>query len=196
MLTRLSVGFLVALAGVAQADAPPDPAAVRVGDSNLVPNGPRDGFSFTFAIHGSLVVGTGEHGDVGNGPGVSLRLGHTMSPDTIFTMEIASASMLHEHAGTLFTNKAGALIFGAQHYAQESLWFREGLGFGGYQRDGVLTVPGGTDNLGGPVGLFGVGVDIVRRHHVVLGAEAMGWLMLNKGGFTTFSGLGLGLSYY
>nr|HEX4312870.1 hypothetical protein [Kofleriaceae bacterium] len=188
----------VATAGAATAHADPLPVVERAGDANLEPDWPHSGVSLTAALIASTIISADSSGDVGRGPGLSLRAGMAATPDTVVTIELTGGSMLHEHQSMLFTNSAVDFLLGAQYYAKPTLWFRLAGGIGSYVRRGLFDeagAPTDDEHLFGVVALGGVGLDVLRRHKFVLGIEGFVSGLVERNGVTTTSGLGLAVSY-
>jgi len=191
-VTRSVVVALVLAGGVVHAD--PDPAAEEAAsESNLESRSPREGTTFSAAAGGSFALGFGIDDSVGRGGAVSLRLGHVMTPSSVLLLELEGASQFHRIAmdNVVHNDDVHALV-GAQYYTNPSLWIRGGVGYGGY----TLVQASGTTKLGGVAAVFGIGLDILRRHYFVLGLEAFTTGTINKDGVITSSALCVGLSYY
>jgi hypothetical protein len=203
---RGSVAIIVtAVAASAPGRADPLPVVERVGDANLEPVGPHRGLTFTAVLSGATIIAADSTGDVGRGPGASLRVGEAMTPDTVLTFEVIVGSMLHDHAATpgstttsTFTNNSVDALIGAQHYALPSLWLRGAVGVGNYTRRGLFNAemaPVPDTSRFGPAALFGIGVDVLRRKWFVLGLEAYASLIVESTGVVSTSGLGLSVGY-
>jgi hypothetical protein len=191
------------LAAASLAGADPLPVVERAGDANLEPVGPHTGLTLNATLSGSTVIAADSTGDVGRGPGVSLRIGEAASRDTIVTFELTVGSMLHDHmdgsSTDLFTNNSVDLLLGGQYYVAPSLWVRGAGGLGIYTRRGLFDKEDGAaepnTNHFGPAALFGVGLDLLRRHWFVLGLEAFTSAIVESTGVVTTSGLGLSVGY-
>jgi hypothetical protein len=177
----------------------PAPAAERAREANLESTSPRKGTTFAAALVPDLVIGAGT-GDVGTGGLLDLRLGQNATPDLIISIELAGGTvLLHEHAGTIYQNKAADLMIGVQDYVLPSLWVRLAGGFGNYTRDGVFDRVGvkqPDELLNGVVGCFGIGIDVVRVRRWVIDFEIVSTTLLEKHGFTSVSGMGVGIARY
>jgi hypothetical protein len=199
MRAALAAAALGAMAGTAYADPQPLPVVERAGDANLEPVGPHTGVSLTASLLATSIISADSSGDVGRGPGLSLRVGRAATPDTLITLEITGGSMLHEHGSTLFTNNAADFLLGAQHYAKPTLWLRASAGIGSYIRRGIFIgkadMPAPDQSLVGAAALVGVGLDLMRRHKWALGLEGFTSLLVERNGITTASGIGLNVSY-
>ena len=186
---------LLALGGVAHAgDTKPDPLAQSKADeANLESNAPRQGLAFSAALGGGLLVAKGS---VGQMPILSLRLGHVMTPDALLTIEITGGALQHKQAtmtGPTLLDSTGSFLVGAQYYTNTSVWIR---GAGGVN---VHTIDNGTlghTSVPGAAGAFGAGVDLVRRHFLVLGLEVLGIAAIDRNGLLVTGGLSVGVSYY
>jgi hypothetical protein len=195
----------VACATPLPAGADPLPVVERVGDANLEPVGPHRGLTLTAVLSAATIIAADSTGDVGRGPGASLRVGEAMTPDTVLTFEITVGSMLHDHAATpgstsksTFTNNSVDALIGAQHYALPSLYVRGAVGAGNYTRRGLFNAemaPLPDTSRFGPAALFGIGIDLLRRRPFVLGLEAYTSMVIESTGVVTTSGLGLSLGY-
>jgi hypothetical protein len=206
-------GYLLALqlagAGIAHADpAPiadppkpdaPDPAARRAGDANLEPTGQRHGLTLSAAIGAALTVGVGLSDSVGRGGAVSLRVGQTMTENSVLTVELQSTTVLREVGTDHVTNQDTNFMVGAQYFIGSSLFLRFAGGIGDYIRNkvdsgmvGVL----GTRKVAGPVGIGSGGLDYIHSRHVSLDFELFVLGMPNRDGFLLVPGFGLGGSYY
>jgi hypothetical protein len=174
--------------------SPPDPQAeAAASEANLESITPRAGMTMSFAVGGALFLGGG--GGVGRGGLITARLGHVMTPSTVLQLELVGGSMLHTIAtdSKIYRNDDVNFTVGAQYYTSPSLWFRGGGGFGVYTRnDG----PNMTQTLPGLAGVFGIGVDLIRRHYFVLGLETYSVGLINRSGLLVSSALGIGISYY
>ncbi len=164
---------LAVATGVAQAD--PLPVVERAGDANLEPDGPHTGDTFTFGLIASNIITADSTGDVGRGPGLSFRLGMAATPDTLVTLELTGGSMLHEHDSKLFTNDDVDVLVGGQYFLKQSLWLRGAAG-----QCWRASAPGCSMSVArrslirpglGPAALFGLGLDLLRRHKFMLGLE-------------------------
>jgi hypothetical protein len=205
MRVQRLAAVVVVCATNAPGHANPLPVVERAGDANLEPVGPHRGLTLTAVFTGSTIIAADSTGDVGRGPGLSLRVGEAMTPDTILTFELTGGSMLHDHAATpgstsksTFTNNSVNALVGAQYYALPSLWLRGSVGVGNYTRRGLFNqemAPVPDTTTFGPAALFGIGIDILRRHPFVLGLEAFSSLIVESTGVVTTSGLGLSVGY-
>jgi hypothetical protein len=190
---------LVLLGGIAHAD--PDPAAEQAAsESNLESRSPREGTTFSVAGGGSFALGFGIDDSVGRGGALSFRLGHVMTPESILLLEIEGASQFHKIAmNDVVHNDDVHFLVGAQYYTNASLWVRGGVGYGMYtlvQAGTGGTTAEHTTKLGGAGAVFGIGLDILRRHYFVLGLEAFTTGTINKDGVITSSALCVDVSYY
>lgn len=198
MRAALAAAAVGAMAGTAYADPQPLPVVERAGDANLEPVGPHTGVSVTASLLATSIISADSSGDVGRGPGLSLRVGRAATPDTLITLEITGGSMLHERGSKLFTNNAADFLLGAQYYAKPTLWIRASAGIGSYVRRGLVNDEGmstADQSLVGAAALAGVGLDLMRRHKWALGLEGFASLLVERNGITTTSGIGLNVSY-
>ena len=189
----LALLAVAGLAGRARADDKPDPLAQgKADEANLESNAPRQGVTFSASLGGGLLVA---HGSVGSMPFLSLRLGHVMTPDTVLTLEINGGTLRHKQAmmGDTLLDTASNVLVGAQYYTHPSVWVRMA---GGLDLHTIDNGPLGQDVIPGAAAAFGAGVDLVRRHFLVLGLEVLGIAAVNREGLLVTGGLGLGLSYY
>ena len=208
MITRAAaIASLLIAARIAHADAPapapaaevePDPAVVDAASANLEPTG-RHGIVVSGALMPSEFVGFGSRSDTGLSASVSLRLGKVASSTTTMYIELEGAALVHQPVGqpTTATNSLAAALVGALHYVAPSLWLRFGLGVGSYSRDeelvdGMLVAH---ERLGGAISNVGVGLDLVKWRYAALGVEASSSLLIHRDGWTTMSGLGVGLTF-
>ena len=201
MIRRRAVAAALALlgvTGVARADLPPDPAALEAGDANLESIAQRRGLVFAAVLGGGATVGFGIRDSVGRGGSLALRLGHVATPRTVITFELQANASLHRPAmaSVVKTNTGGALLAGAQHYVNPSLWIRLAGGISTFQGRQV-DVGGklGDISLTGPVALAGAGIDLARFKWAVLGIEAATSALINRDGVLVVSALGLGLQF-
>jgi hypothetical protein len=185
------------VAGVAYADG--DSRAEEAGrEANLESNAPREGFVIAGSAGAGLVFGDGE---IGRGPGVSLRVGHVATSSTVLTFEITTGSALHGFKDpmtmktTTYINNTVALLAGAQVYLAPSFWIRIAGGLGGYTIDRPPQ-SGGRTNYPGLAGCTSLGIDLARWHYLVLGIETVTVGNITDKGLVVTSGLNLGLSYY
>jgi hypothetical protein len=86
----------IVVAASAPARADPLPVVERVGDANLEPVGPHRGLTLNVVLSGATIIAADSTGDVGRGPGGSLRIGEAMTPDTVLTIEVTVGSMLDD----------------------------------------------------------------------------------------------------
>lgn len=184
---------LQADAATSSAPAADSAAEERAREANLESTAPRHGTTFSAMLGGATFLGLGTQNSVGRGPAVSFRLGHVATPRTVLTFELTAMSMLHAVGGQTYPNTHGNLLAGAQYYTSSSLWVRGAGGFGIYDRRGD---PMHTQPIAGPAGAFGIGIDLVRRHYLVLDLEVTLVGMVNREGVLTNGALGLGLNYY
>jgi len=186
--------LLGGLAGQARADeAKPDPnAQSSAEEANLESNAPRQGVTFSAALGGGLLVAKGSDGTM---PILSLRLGHVMTPDSVLTLELTGGTILHKPAGmsTTLLDSTGSVLAGALFYTHPSVWIR---GAGGLNVHTIDNGALGKSVVPGVAGAFGAGVDLVRRHFVVLGLEVLGIGAIDRNGLLLTGGLSVGLSYY
>ena len=198
---RATALAIVLLATPAFADPQPDPRAVQAGEeANLVSDAPRSGVTFSFSVGDALVLGgngsnMGDIG-VGNGPALSLRVGHVATRDTVITFELTGSSRFHS------TNVTGApvyhdedvnLLAGALVYVTPSVWLRAAGGLS------VITFDdsSGDKPRAGVGGVGGIGIDLVRWRKLVLGLEGWGLSsIVAVRGYVFDTGLALGLTYY
>ena len=201
-MTKIAAALaVVAFAGGARADtpkpdarpSPPDPLAQQKADeANLETDAPRQGVTFSLALGGGLLVAKGS---VGSMPLISLRLGHVMTPDSILTLEVAGGALQHKQAmsGPTLVDSDSNVLVGAQYYTHPSVWLRAAGGLN------LHTIDNGTmarTVLAGGAAAVGAGVDLVRRHFLVLDLEILGVGAVNRDGLLVSGGLSLGLSYY
>jgi len=183
---------LLAFAGVAHADPDTDPNAQTSGsEANLETVAPRAGMTFAAALAGGMIISKGQTATV---PALSLRLGHVATATTIVTVELCGGTYAHKESmtGSTHIDSQISLLVGGQVYIAPSLWVRGAGGIGSHTTDdgsGQTPHPG----LSGAVG---AGVDLIRRHYVVLGLEGFYTGTFARGGYTSLGGIGLGLSYY
>jgi hypothetical protein len=202
---KLAMSVVLALASSASADpraivAPekpsaPDPLAEdQAREANLESIAPRDGITASVALGGSLFIGSGA---VGKGGAISLRLGHVATPNVVLTFELAGGAFLHSTApgsgGKTLQDGDGNALFGAQYYANPSLWIRGAGGVGVYTHTADMVK---AQTFVGPAGAVGVGVDIIRKRYWVLGIEAFTIGKIHRDGVLAVTGLCLGLSHY
>ncbi len=187
--------MVAALAGIARADSKPDPAAEeKASEANLKSNAPREGVTISAVLGGATFVGIGTQNAVGRGAAVSVRLGHVATPHTIITFEANAMNMAHEIAKTVYLNTQAAALVGAQVYTSPSLWLRGAGGLAAFGRTGADPTMNST--LVGPAALFGIGVDILRRHFFTLDLQLASIAMVNSEGVLVTGSLGLGVNYY
>jgi hypothetical protein len=180
---------LVVLGGMAHAEDDADPAE----EANLESKAPRDGTTISVALGGSLALGFGIDDSVGRGGALSLRLGHVMTPSSVLLLEAEGASQFHAISKEMTVhNDDTHFLLGAQYYSSPSLWFRAGAGYGSYH----LVQASGDRTLRGGAATVGAGIDILRRHYVVVGVEFFTTATINKEGVITSSAFCLGLSRY
>jgi hypothetical protein len=191
-----ALAIVVALAGVAHADDDLDPAVEPVSEANLETKTPRDGITMAAAFGPSFGVGFGISGSTGTGAALSLRLGHVMTPSSVLLLELVGASQLHQVATDSATlhNDDLRLLVGAQWYPRTTLWIRGGTGYGSYHE--VFGGDKGDRTLRGLAGLFGFGLDIFRRHYLVLGFEFFISGTITKDGVMSSNAALFGVSYY
>lgn len=183
----LACALLIAASQIAHAD-PQETAAAGAEEANLAPNGPRSGFMLAGSVGAGITLGDG----AGRGPALSLRVGYLATPSTELTFELTGGSLLHAPPGQATQhNDIIGLYAGAQHYVANTFWIRGAGGFVSYTENPGTVVHGGVGAL------FGLGVDLVRWHYLVLGIESFGTVaaVSTRGGMFN-SGLCLGLSYY
>ena len=189
--------LLAGAAGTALAEPAQDAAVADAADANLAPTG-RHGIVISATIAPGAFIGFGSRGDSGLSGMFSLRLGKVASSTTIMYAELQGGGLVHKPMTLPSTsNNLGAVLAGALHYVAPSLWLRIGFGFGDYARndeqlDGVLVAH---ESLPGAIGNVGLGLDLVRWRYAALGLEASSSALLHRGGMTTMSGLGLGLTF-
>lgn len=178
--------------GVAAAD-PDESAKHAAEEANLESNAPREGLTLSAAAGGSFALGFGIDDSVGRGGALSLRVGHVMTPSSILLFELEGASQFHKTSMTnVVHNDDVHLLVGAQYYTNTSFWIRGGAGYGNY----TLVQAAETRHLAGAAAVFGLGLDLLRRHYFVLGLEAFVTGTVNRDGMITSSALCLGASYY
>ena len=193
-------------AGIAHADpAPakpdaPDPAAQRAGDANLESIAQRHGLTLSAAIGGALTVGVGLSDSVGRGGALSLRLGQTMTENSVLTVELQSTTVLRDVGGETITNQDTNFMVGAQYFIGSSLFLRFAGGIGDYIRNRVdspeMVGKLITRKVAGPVGIGSGGLEYIHSRHVSLDFELFVLGMPNRDGFLLVPGFGLGGSYY
>lgn len=200
------VAVLAALAGTALADEPPppkpDPSAVSAGESNLESTSRRRGRNATAALGVGLTVGFGIDDAVGTGGSGSFRVGVASTDRLVINAELNLVILVHE-VGTVGgpserkENVDVNLMLGGQFYVNRSLWLRTGLGFGVFRARGIDDAMGGKRdvNLGGPAGLVGAGLDLVRLKRLSIGLEIMSITMLNREGILSTNGFLLNATF-
>jgi hypothetical protein len=173
---------------------PPDPAALAAGDANLETTSRRRGRNFTLAGGGGLTIGFGIEDAVGNGGAVSFRLGHSATPRTVLTAELATVVLLHRVAATeeseLRRNEDVNLLLGAQFYPNRTLWLRTAFGLGVFNARNISDGMGGVRDvrLPGPAALVGAGLDLLRAGRISAGVELMSIAMINREGLLSTGG--------
>jgi len=191
----LGVALIAGAAGRAGADSPGQDASAQhaAEEANLESNAPRAGLTLSAAVGGSFALGFGIDDSVGRGGALSLRVGHVMTPSSVLLFELEGASQFHKTSMTnVVHNDDVHLLVGAQYYTNASFWIRGGAGYGMY----TLVQAADTKHLAGAATVFGLGLDILRRHYFVLGVEAFVTGTVNRDGLITSSALCLGASYY
>ena len=185
--------LLLAFGGSARADSPPDPLAQgKAEEANLESQAPRDGTVFAASLGGGVMVAKGSVHEI---PVLDLRLGQVMTPDTVLTFEVATGTYQHKIAtqGSTLFDTTGSILVGAQDYVGPSVWIRGAGGFNVHTvNDGMTTTA--TTRLAGAIG---AGVDLVRRHYLVLGLEVLGIGAVDAhDGLLVTGNFSVGLSYY
>ncbi len=169
--------------------SPPDPVVTSSAQHSIESASRQQGFSVTLAFGGGLTVGVGIDCSVGRGPSGSLRFAHMAGERWAFTAEIANTTLLHQvkgtdsSGGTIRTDVGSNLLLGVQLYVNRVLWLRGGVGLGSFQIDDPDSMK--TKILGGPSGVAGGGLDLVRFRRVAIGVEMMSLGMLNRDGLLT-----------
>ncbi len=210
---KLVVGVMLTLGAIAHADPAPSPAAPapppsvapdsaaeRAGDANLESIAVRKGVTASIALGGALTVGFGINDSVGRGGVGSLRLGETMSENSVLTVELLFGAVAHEVPGMdLVTNNDTNFLIGVQYFLGPSLFVRIAGGIGDYIRNkedvagnGVLS----TRKVAGPAGVIGGGLEFIHARHISLDFEIFLLGMPNRDGFLSTSALCIGGSYY
>jgi len=187
-----AIALLLALGRTAAAGN--DPLAEdKAKEANLESNAPREGVTFTATIGpGVLIAG----GSVGTSGMVDFRLGHVATPSTVVTLELGTAAFPHvigTMPPTTYYDTSSSLMVGAQRYNGPSLWLRAA---GGLNVHVIDSGPTGKSTHLGPAGGVGAGVDLVRRHFWVLGAEIVGVSAIEKGGLLLTGAVSIGISHY
>lgn len=185
--------LLLAFGGIARAEAPPDPLAQgKAGEANLESQAPREGTVFAGSLGGGVMVSSGSVHEI---PVLDLRLGQVMTPDTVLTFEITGGTYQHKAAtqGATLIDGTGTVLVGAQDYVGPSLWIRGAGGLNIHTVQDAMTTTA-TTRL---AGAFGAGVDLVRRHFLVLGLEVLGIGAIDAhDGLLVTGNFSVGLSYY
>lgn len=180
------------------APTPPDPVVTSSAQHSLESGSRHQGLSFTLAIGGGLTVGVGIDSSIGRGPSGSLRFAHMAGERWAFTAEIANTTLLHQVKGTdssggkIRTDVGSNLLVGVQLYVNRVLWLRGGVGLGSFQIAEVDSMD--TKILGGPSGVVGGGLDLVRFRRAAIGVEMMSLGMLNRDGLLTTTAFMLDLT--
>ena len=175
--------------------AAPDPAAVEAGDANLESVEHRRGTTLSVGLGGALTFGMGVKNAVGRGGGFDIRVGRVATRHTVITLELSVCALPHQlSSGGISTNSSTSLLVGAQHWVNESLWVRAGLGYGVFLANDE-PLPGASRTLRGAASVVGAGVDLVRWKSAVLDLELLSVAMVNREGVLSSSALLLGLAF-
>jgi hypothetical protein len=177
---------------VASADHADPIAQAKAEEANLESTAPRQGVTFSAAVGVGLLVAKGSVGEMG---AASVRLGHVMTPSSLLTLELTGGALPHKQGSMAKTlvDSTGSALAGAQVYTNPSVWIRAAAGVNVHTvNNGTL----GTTTAVGGAGAFGAGVDLVRRHFVVLGLEVLGIAAVDRNGLLLTGGLSLGISHY
>lgn len=193
-MTRTSLIALAASALGAQpaaADSPRQPTSPRpvraAEDHNLENENWPDGITLSSALGLGLTLGIGIEGGVGTGGSLSFRVADMATTRVAVTAEVAATFVRHAVKGSDGTssakdNSSGHALFGAQLYLSRSAWLRIAGGVGTYAANDVGDVMKVDVKLSGLTGLFGAGIDLVRRWRLGIGIEFFAASLVGKGG--------------
>jgi hypothetical protein len=119
-----------------------------------------------------------------------------MTPSSILTFELDVGTIRHQQAtmSPTLVDTSSSVLAGAQFYTNTSVWLRLSAGLNVHTIDNGSA--GGQTVYTGAGGAFGAGVDLVRRHYLVLDLEVVGIGAIDRKGALLTGGLLFGLSYY
>jgi len=177
-----------------------DPAVAQAAEANLESVANRRGVTWGFAFGGGLLAGFGIEDSVGRSGNAVVRVGHVATPNTVISLALDIAGTQHKRTkmSDVATNASIGFSLSAQRYINPSLWLRFGGGVAIYVASDIdMTgkVTGGDLTTWGPMGVFGLGLDVLRWRSLVFDLEATTTMAATGEGVLFSTSAGFGLSF-